>query len=118
MSGESRARTYMLDELGFATRRDGDDLRGSASVTPAMHVPGTTRLRTSVLAAWASLAPGGTLCSLGLRYVQPARVGPVVATARRIDGLAQVDLRDSGNGDRLSCTATARSWPSALAGLR
>ncbi|MFA1541931.1 PaaI family thioesterase [Actinomadura monticuli] len=255
IGNESPARTYMLDELGFATRKDGEDLRGSASITPVMHAPGTARLRTSILAAWAdiltgllatqvttprvpvtleldvqlyrpapagggvegvarvvkvgrsvfvssveftssagplaianasfmmapdpglrlpssfdvelpargdllavpfaeragcerrapgvavlprsedglnvsgtvngglialaaeeaalSLAPGGTLCSLGLRYVQPARVGPVVATARQRDGLAQVELRDAGNGDRLSCIATARTFEGA-----
>jgi acyl-coenzyme A thioesterase PaaI-like protein len=55
-----------------------------------------------------SLAPGDTLCSLGLRYLQAVRAGPVVATARVHDGLGQVELRDSGQGDRLSVTATAR----------
>jgi acyl-coenzyme A thioesterase PaaI-like protein len=57
-----------------------------------------------------SLAPGNSLCSLGLRYLQAARVGPVVATARIHAGLAQVDLRDAGNDDRLSVTATARTF--------
>ncbi|WP_433152735.1 hotdog domain-containing protein [Actinomadura nitritigenes] len=246
----------LLAELGLATRRDGDDLRGTAPVTPAMHVPGAERLRTSVLAAWAdtltgllatrataprvpvtleldvqlyrpapasgtvdatarvvkagrsvfvarvgfttaggeplavahasfmtapdpgitlppafdvelprgrkrlamplaeragcerrdpgvavlprsedglnisgtingglialvaeeaalSLSPGDALCSLGLRYLQPARTGPVVATAGMRDGLAQVELRDSGNGDRLTGVATARTFGAA-----
>ena len=57
-----------------------------------------------------SLAPGATLCSLGLRYLQAVRAGPVVATARIRDGLGQVDLRDAGNGGRLSVTATARTF--------
>jgi acyl-coenzyme A thioesterase PaaI-like protein len=57
-----------------------------------------------------SLAPGATLCSLGLRYLQPARIGPVVATAHLRDGLGQVELRDSGNDDRLTGTATARTF--------
>jgi acyl-coenzyme A thioesterase PaaI-like protein len=57
-----------------------------------------------------SLAPGATLCSLGLRYLQAVRAGPVVATARVRDGLGQVELRDSGQGDRLSVTATARTF--------
>lgn len=57
-----------------------------------------------------SLAPGTSLCSLGLRYLQAARVGPVVATARIHAGLAVVDLRDAGNDDRLSVTATARTF--------
>ncbi|TDC71846.1 PaaI family thioesterase [Actinomadura sp. GC306] len=60
-----------------------------------------------------SLAPGDTLCSLGLRYLQPARTGPLVATARLRDGLGRVELRDSGNGDRLTCTATARTFERA-----
>jgi acyl-coenzyme A thioesterase PaaI-like protein len=57
-----------------------------------------------------SLAPGATLCSLGLRYLQAVRAGPVVATARVRDGLGQVDLRDAGNGGRLSVMATARTF--------
>lgn len=57
-----------------------------------------------------SLAPGDALCSLGLRYLQAVRVGPVVATAHVHAGLGQVELRDSGNDDRLSVTATARTF--------
>jgi acyl-coenzyme A thioesterase PaaI-like protein len=57
-----------------------------------------------------SLAPGATLCSLGLRYLQAVRAGPVVATARIRDGLGQVELRDAGNGGRLAVTATARTF--------
>ena len=47
-----------------------------------------------------SLAPGTTLSSLALRYLQPVRVGPAVATASVRDGLGRVSLRDSGSGDR------------------
>jgi acyl-coenzyme A thioesterase PaaI-like protein len=243
---------HILRELGFATRRAGDEMHGTALITPEMHVPGTAHLRTSILATWAdnlagllavdamaprvpvtleldvhlyrpapaagvvqgvgriakagrsvfvasveftsgagepvavgagsfmaapdpgitmqtglsagprpngrltlpfaeragcerqrpgvavlprsedglnssntvngglialaaeeavlSLAPGATLCSLGLRYLQAVRAGPVVATARVRDGLGQVDLRDAGNGGRLSVTATARTF--------
>ena len=253
VDGEPQVPKYLLNELGFATRTVGGDLHGSASVTPAMRVPATPRLRTSILAAWAdtltgllatqvtaprvpvtldldvqlyrpapgdgtvqgvartvkagrsvfaaevafassgggplavanasfmtapdarlrlppgfsvelpvsaeplavpfaeragcerrgpgvavlprtedglnasgtvnggllalvaeeaalSLAPGETLCSLSLRYLQPARVGPVVATATRRDGLGRVELRDSGNGGRLSCIAMTRTF--------
>ncbi|MFJ3779720.1 hotdog domain-containing protein [Streptomyces sp. NPDC090075] len=56
-----------------------------------------------------SLAPGSTLCSLGLRYVQAARVGPLVATATMHSGLGQLELRDTGNGHRLTGTATGRA---------
>jgi acyl-coenzyme A thioesterase PaaI-like protein len=246
-------RPHMLQELGFAVRQDGEDLRGTASVTPYMRVPGTECLRASILASWAdmvcgllsmrafagqvsvtleldvhlyrpapgsgtvtavgrqvkagrsvfvgevefadargeafgfsaasfmvapdttlrpprlssleippqdarlsmplaeradckrqapgvavlhksedglnsaktvhgglialaaeesvlSLAPGTSLSSLALRYLQPVRVGPAVATARVRDGLGRVELRDSGSADRLAMTATTRSF--------
>lgn len=239
---------HILRELGFTTSRAGDEMHGTALVTPEMHVPGTAALRTSILATWAdnlagllavdamtprvpvtleldvhlyrpapaagvvhgvgriakagrsvfvasvefttergepvaigagsfmaapdpaarvrgdqpadgrlampfaeragcerrgpgvavlprsedglnssnsvngglialaaeeavlSLAPGDTLCSLGLRYLQAVRAGPVVASARVHDGLGQVEVRDSGRGDRLSVTAIARTF--------
>ncbi len=55
-----------------------------------------------------SLTPGTTLSSLGLRYLQPARVGPVVARAQVREGLGRVEVRDAGNGDRLCVLATSR----------
>lgn len=57
-----------------------------------------------------SLTPGETLSSLGLRYLQPVRVGPAVATATVSGGLGRVQLRDSGRDDRLAVTATTRSF--------
>ena len=57
-----------------------------------------------------SLAPGTSLSSLALRYLQPVRVGPAVATARGRDGLGRVELRDSGHGNRLAVTATTRTF--------
>lgn len=57
-----------------------------------------------------SLSPGTTLCSLGIRYLQPVRVGPVVATATQEHGLGLVELRDGGNGGRLSAIATTRDF--------
>jgi acyl-coenzyme A thioesterase PaaI-like protein len=254
LSTDSEApRKHVLGELGFATRRAGADLHGTASITPEMYVPGTSHLRTSILATWAdtltgllaaqvtaprvpvtleldvhlyrpapatgtvhgiartvkagrsvfvagveftsdggeplgiangsfmlapdpgvtfpfsldvemeaqeqllaepladrvgcerrgpgqavlprseeglnasgtvngglialaaeeavlSLVPGDTLCSLALRYLQPARVGPVVAAASLREGLGRVELRDSGNDDRLTGMATARTF--------
>lgn len=59
------------------------------------------------------LSPGGTLCSLGLRYLHPVRVGPVLATASVLGGLARVELRDGGSDDRLSAVATARLFADA-----
>lgn len=59
-----------------------------------------------------SLTPDTTLASLGLRYLQPARIGPVVATARVRNGLGLVELRDTGNENRLATTATTRTFAS------
>jgi acyl-coenzyme A thioesterase PaaI-like protein len=49
---------HILLELGFAVREDGQRLRGEATLTPFLHVPGTAHLRTSVLAAWADQVAG------------------------------------------------------------
>ncbi|MGW5387367.1 PaaI family thioesterase [Nocardia sp. NPDC003963] len=248
-----RRRRHILLELGFATTLAGDELHGSATITPQMHVPGTERLRTSVLATWTdtvtgllaaltlgprvpvtleldvhlyrpapgsgeiravgrkikagrsvfvaevewtvdgepfafgggsfmvspneelrlpakmsidmpvsdrllevplaeragcvrrapgiaelprtddglnasrtvngglialaaeeavlSLAPGATLSSLGLRYLQPARVGPVLADATLRGDIGRAVLRDSGNQDRITTLATGRLFP-------
>ena len=57
-----------------------------------------------------SLAPGTSLSSLAVRYLQPVRVGPAVATAAVRGGLGRVSLRDSGSGDRLAVTGTARTF--------
>jgi acyl-coenzyme A thioesterase PaaI-like protein len=55
-----------------------------------------------------SLTPRATLSSLGLRYLQPARVGPVVALAQVREGLGRIEVRDAGNADRLCVLATSR----------
>ena len=57
-----------------------------------------------------SLTPEETLCSLGLRYLQPARFGPVVAHAEVRAGLGSVELRDTGHADRLCVLATTRTF--------
>jgi len=59
-----------------------------------------------------SLSPGATLSSLNLRYLRPVRVGPAVAAARITSGLGQIEVRDGGNGDRLSVLATSRFFDS------
>ncbi|HXX89364.1 MAG TPA: hotdog domain-containing protein [Acidimicrobiales bacterium] len=55
--------------------------------------------------------PGTTVCSLALRYLQPVRVGPAVATAEVREGLGQVRIRDAGSDDRLCVLATTRTFP-------
>lgn len=57
-----------------------------------------------------SLTPGETLASLGIRYLRPARVGPVVATALVRDGLGRVEVRDTGADNRLAVLATTRTF--------
>jgi acyl-coenzyme A thioesterase PaaI-like protein len=56
-----------------------------------------------------SLSPGKFLSSLALRYLQPVRMGPAVATATMHHDLAQVEVSDAGNDDRLCVVATART---------
>jgi acyl-coenzyme A thioesterase PaaI-like protein len=56
-----------------------------------------------------SLAPGRFLSSLSLRYLQPVRIGPAVARATMHRDLAQIEVSDAGNGDRLCVVATART---------
>ena len=57
-----------------------------------------------------SLTPGASLASLDVRYLQPVRVGPVVARAEVRGGLGRVEVRDAGNDDRLSVVATTRTF--------
>jgi acyl-coenzyme A thioesterase PaaI-like protein len=83
--------------------RSEDGLNSSNTVNGGL-------IALAVEEALLSLAPGETLCSLALRYMQAVRVGPAVATATMTAGLGQAELRDAGNGNRLSVTATARTF--------
>ena len=58
-----------------------------------------------------SSAPGTVLASLALRYLRPARVGPLVATATRHGDVVVVTAHDTGADDRLVASATARLTP-------
>jgi acyl-coenzyme A thioesterase PaaI-like protein len=58
-----------------------------------------------------SLLPRATVSSLDMRYLQPARIGPVVARADEREGLGRVEVRDEGNDDRLCVVATSRFFP-------
>lgn len=53
--------------------------------------------------------PGAVLSSLRMRYVRPARTGPVVATAERFGSLYRVGVRDEGQANRLAVEVTART---------
>lgn len=59
--------THVLSQLGFAVRRDGDDLVGTAAIDGSMTVPGTGLVRTSLLAAWTDTLTG----LLAVDRVQP-----------------------------------------------
>jgi acyl-coenzyme A thioesterase PaaI-like protein len=56
-----------------------------------------------------SLSPGKVVTSLALRFLQPVRKGPAVARATMQRDLAQVEVHDAGNDDRLCVVATART---------
>jgi acyl-coenzyme A thioesterase PaaI-like protein len=55
-----------------------------------------------------SLTPDATLSSLAMRYLQPVRIGPALATAQVRAGLGRIEVRDTGNDDRLCVAATTR----------
>ena len=56
-----------------------------------------------------SMAPRHTLTSLGLRYLRPARVGPIVAEATDRGPVVTVEAQDAGNDDRVVVLGTART---------
>jgi acyl-coenzyme A thioesterase PaaI-like protein len=66
-------------------------------------------LALAVEEAALSAGSGTTLASLSMRYAQPVRVGPAVATAEVVDGLGNVVVRDAGRDDRLAVIATTRA---------
>lgn len=60
-----------------------------------------------------SCTPGAILSSLAMRYMRPARIGPVVATTAVHGDLSRVHVRDAGADDRLTVVATTRASESA-----
>ena len=50
--------SHVLSELGFDVGWVGDDLEGTVSIIDEMCVPGTSHLRTSLLATWADHLSG------------------------------------------------------------
>jgi acyl-coenzyme A thioesterase PaaI-like protein len=57
-----------------------------------------------------SAAPDSSLAALAMRYLRPARVGPLLATATAHGPVARVEVRDSGSDDRLTVTAATRTF--------
>lgn len=64
VTAEHRAAGHILVELGFTVGRRGDEILGSAPVVPEMWVPGTTSMRTSILATWVDHVAG--LAAIGV----------------------------------------------------
>jgi acyl-coenzyme A thioesterase PaaI-like protein len=64
VDAEPRAAGHILTELGFAVGRAGEGVLGSAQVVPEMWAPGTTSLRTSILATWVDHVSG--LAAIGV----------------------------------------------------
>lgn len=102
----------MLRELGFRIARGGDgELHGAAAILPEVCVPGTSVLRTSVLATWADTITGllavdvvGPRVPVTLQldldlFHPPDGVGRIEAIARRLKVgrtvfVASVDFTD------------------------
>jgi acyl-coenzyme A thioesterase PaaI-like protein len=90
---------------GVAVLRNSDESRNASNTVNG----GLIALAAEE--ALLSLLPGATLSTLDLRYLQPVRVGPVVAEARQRMGLGRVEIRDAGNGDRVCVVGTGRAFP-------
>jgi acyl-coenzyme A thioesterase PaaI-like protein len=104
---------HILSELGFTVKRVGEDLHGTASVFPELHVPGTRHLRTSVLAIWADHLAGllaaqvttprvPVTLKLSIHLYRPApESGGIVAVANTVKQgrtvfVARVHFADAG----------------------
>jgi acyl-coenzyme A thioesterase PaaI-like protein len=49
---------HIMRELGFGVAEAGDEMHGSAHVIPEMWAPGTSALRTSIVATWVDIVAG------------------------------------------------------------
>lgn len=58
VDADPRAAGHILAELGFVVGRSGDGIEGAAEVVPEMWLPGTSHLRTSILATWVDHVAG------------------------------------------------------------
>lgn len=109
--GDVRLSKPLAERAGVVTRAPGvvalprtdDGLNASNTVNGGL-------LALTVEEAALSAQPGATLESIALRYLQPVRHGPAVATASVLDGLGRVEVRDEGNENRLSVLATTRAF--------
>jgi acyl-coenzyme A thioesterase PaaI-like protein len=58
MAEAEQPNEHILRELGFVVSAAGEELHGSAAIVPEMWVPGSSVLRTSILAMWTDTMTG------------------------------------------------------------
>jgi acyl-coenzyme A thioesterase PaaI-like protein len=104
-------------EVPFAERAGCERLAPGLASVPmrpdGLNASGTLNgglLALVVEEAALSVEPGTVLASMSMRYVQPVRIGPAVASADVRDGLGSSVVRDAGRDDRLAVIATTRSF--------
>ncbi len=119
---------HIVTELGFQLESAADGYQGWASIVPEMHVPGTTTLRTSILATWADIAAGyvavdvlaprvPVTLDLDLNlYREPADVVVARAVSRRMKAgrsvvAISIDFRDEAGRELAIATASFMAAP-------
>ena len=112
LPGGSRLSAPFAERAGCERRGPGVAvLTHSAEALNASQTMNGGLIALAVEEAALSLSPGKTLASLGLRYLQPVRVGPAIAEAEVRSGLGRTYVRDGGNEGRLCVLATSRTFP-------
>lgn len=106
-----KLRVPFAERAGCERRGPGVAVLGhSDEVLNASNTVNGGLIALTVEEAVLSLSPGATLSSLGLRYLQPVRLGPVVARAEAREDLGRAEVRDEGNDNRLCVVATSRTF--------
>jgi acyl-coenzyme A thioesterase PaaI-like protein len=106
----TRLQVAFADRAGCQRREPGVAVLSSSD--EALNASNTLNgglIALAVEEAALSLAPDHFVHSLALHYLQPVRMGPAVARATMRRNLAQVEVTDAGNDDRLCVVATARA---------
>lgn len=112
LDGGGRLRQPLAERVGIEHPRPGVAvLPHSVEGLNASNTMNGGLLALAVEEAARSLTPDATIQSMALRYVQPVRIGPAVATAEVRHGLGRVEVVDAGNDDRVAVLATTRVFP-------
>jgi len=106
----SRLSGSFTDQLGVRLLRPG--VAELDRLEYVMQPTGT--IQGGALAVLAEVAAetliGAPVLDLDLRYVNAVRVGPAIASAELVaPTVARIEVRDSGNGDRLATVALAKA---------